>query len=293
MAIKVVGRALNGTQGIDNFTARSSSDHYRMTVDQNVLDTIDAGRGTDTLSYQTADRGVVVTMAAPGETGTTTAEFRTVHFVNPTTGNVYDRFETQTVTHFKNIENVRGSEFDDKITGNAAKNKIEGLGGDDEIHGGGGNDTIIGERGADNLWGGTGADTFVYKHFTDSALIQVVSSQFQSDLPFDASLGVDVIHDFEPGVDKIDLSAIDANSQRSGNQAFKFVESPNGVDPATFSGTPGELIVTPVSIAPTEDTPGGFLFGILADIDGDAIWDFQITLVATSLDPITANDFLL
>ena len=48
---------------------------------------------------------------------------------------------------------MRGSEFNDIITGNALANTLEGQGGSDVLNGGGGNDRVT---------GGTGADRFVY-----------------------------------------------------------------------------------------------------------------------------------
>jgi Ca2+-binding RTX toxin-like protein len=51
------------------------------------------------------------------------------------------------------IENVRGTNFDDKITGNELANTLSGLGGNDRLEGRGGNDTLA---------GGTGNDTYVF-----------------------------------------------------------------------------------------------------------------------------------
>jgi len=75
------------------------------------------------------------------------------------------------------FEHVRGSHYDDELTGDANVNKIQGHrgddtikggaeddvlwggGGDDEIDGGPGNDSIIGGAGDDEIDGGTGNDT--------------------------------------------------------------------------------------------------------------------------------------
>jgi Ca2+-binding RTX toxin-like protein len=51
------------------------------------------------------------------------------------------------------IENVRGTNFDDKITGNELANSLSGLGGNDRLEGKAGNDTLA---------GGTGNDTYVF-----------------------------------------------------------------------------------------------------------------------------------
>src|SRR6476660_8469090 len=71
------------------------------------------------------------------------------------------------------------------------------------IIGGGGADTIKGGGGADILTGGQGADRFVFAALTDSA-----------------PSARDLITDFIPGTDIIDLSAIDANTSAKGNQAL-------------------------------------------------------------------------
>jgi Ca2+-binding RTX toxin-like protein len=79
----------------------------------------------------------------------------------------------------------------------------------DSIVGGTGDDIIIGDRAADALYGGAGADIFRYLDFVDSH-----------------TSTADFIHDFQSGVDKIDLSAVHTGS----NDAYGWIIS-NG---ATF-----------------------------------------------------------
>jgi len=97
-----------------------------------------------------------------------------------------------------NFENLRGSSFSDVLTGNNASNLIEG---------GKGADVITGSLGADRLAGGSGADRFRYLTVTES--------------PNSPNL-CDRILDFNPAEpnERIDVSAIDANSFVGGNQAF-------------------------------------------------------------------------
>ena len=77
-----------------------------------------------------------------------------------------------------------GSASSDIIRGGNGSDHIEGFAGNDRLFGGKGNDFLDGGTGNDFLKGGPGADTF----------------------KFDANFGHDRIADFQPGVDKIDLS---------------------------------------------------------------------------------------
>ncbi|MFI1584249.1 calcium-binding protein [Embleya sp. NPDC020630] len=56
------------------------------------------------------------------------------------------------------VENVRGGQYNDAITGNAADNQLRGAEGDDLLIGGDGNDTLEGNAGNDILRGGAGVD---------------------------------------------------------------------------------------------------------------------------------------
>ena len=83
------------------------------------------------------------------------------------------------------IENLIGSKFNDTLTGDSNAN------------------LITGGAGRDTMTGGGGADTFVFTAITDSKVA-----------------APDLITDFTSGQDRIDLSAIDANTALPGDQAF-------------------------------------------------------------------------
>ena len=96
---------------------------------------MDGGEGEDTLSYESSDDWVRITLNAAGEDATASRGHASGD--EPS-----------------NFENVRGSAFDDDLTGNGDANKLWGLAGDDDIDGAGDNDTIEGGAGADELDGG-------------------------------------------------------------------------------------------------------------------------------------------
>ena len=102
--------------------------------------------------------------------------------------------------NINNFQNIISGAGDDSILGDTLVNNING---------GGGNDSINGSGGADRLTGGTGADTFVYTATGNSGV----------------GAGRDVIADFISGVDKLDFSAMDANTATilPANEAFTFI----------------------------------------------------------------------
>lgn len=92
-----------------------------------------------------------------------------------------------TLTNFSNIE---GSEVgNDRLEGDNNDNTLVGLGGNDTIEGGLGDDRLTGVGGDDVLRGGAGADTFSFT---------TANGQI--------SLGNDVITDFDPREDKLDVA---------------------------------------------------------------------------------------
>ncbi|WP_225766725.1 calcium-binding protein [Inquilinus sp. Marseille-Q2685] len=70
------------------------------------------------------------------------------------------------------IEYLRGSLFNDTLTGNTGDNRLSGADGVDVLDGGAGSDRLIGGAGADTLIGGAGADMALY----DNALTGVTAN---------------------------------------------------------------------------------------------------------------------
>lgn len=149
--------------------------------------------------------------------------------------------------------------LDDYIDGGAGADTINSGAGNDWLYGGSGNDKLNGEDGRDWLSGGTGADQFIFSSVLQSS---VATPDFIWD--FTRSEG-----------DKINRSAIDANTSRSGNQAFSFIGS------AAFSGVAGQLRYEYVN--------GNTV--ITGDVNGDGVADFGVTLYDAM--PLVATDFVL
>ncbi|CUK18051.1 Cyclolysin [Ruegeria denitrificans] len=128
-----------GFGGDDLFIAGSGFNH------------IYGGDGNDTIAYLDASSGVTVDMRK--EDGKSYFEVNDVE---------YDGHKNaQWRDYVYEMENVIGSQFDDRLTGDSGDNILNGMDGDDILDGGAGNDTLVSGEGNDTLTGGTGADTFV------------------------------------------------------------------------------------------------------------------------------------
>jgi len=141
-------------------------------------------------------------------------------------------------------------------TGNTANNVIVG---------GAANDSLTGGTGSDSLTGGGGADTFVYSASGDSTTTLR-----------------DVITDFTRGTDRIDLSAIDANTGTNGNGAFAW-RGTLGINGA------GQIAITFDSVANQTIISGN-------TNNNNTTIELQIALSGNytqGANLLTANDFIL
>lgn len=156
-----------------------------------------------------------------------------------------------------------GSSHANTLSGGRGNDALIGLGGNDKLTGGSGNDWLCGGSGADTLTGGSGNDTFVFRSVSEIGL----------------SAGArDRIADFEPGRDRIDLSAIDANGAATGHSF-----TPLGTK--AFTGHAGELRWF------TTTSDGKVATIIEGDTNGDGTADFRLTL--DGKHTLTSGDFLL
>lgn len=108
-------------------------------------DAIDGRGGSDTMLYESADRGVTASLV----TGKASGE-----------GN--DTFE--------NLEGLVGSFFDDTLTGDGGDNLLISYDGDDVLNGGGGNDYFEAGFGNDVVDGGGGSSDMIDYFFSEDAV---------------------------------------------------------------------------------------------------------------------------
>ncbi|WP_017998579.1 calcium-binding protein [Paracoccus sp. N5] len=141
-------------------------------------DVLNGGLGVDTAGYGGASAGVAVNLALTA-----------AQFIGGGQGT--DRLSS--------IENVNGSNFADRLLGNAANNVLNGAGGNDRLEGQGGNDTLNGGIGADTLLGGFGNDVL-----NGAAGNDLLNGGAGADaFVFAVNNGADRIADWQDGIDRI------------------------------------------------------------------------------------------
>jgi Ca2+-binding RTX toxin-like protein len=151
-AFSAGGANFDGGAGDDTIFGGAADDLVQLFGGNYGRDSIDGGGGRDSVSFESAESGVVVNLAA-GTAGTATVV---------------------------RVENAYGGTFDDRITGNSGANVLSGapffgsafapdgndtlfgLAGHDTLLGGNGNDWLQGGTWSDTLTGGAGADSFVW-----------------------------------------------------------------------------------------------------------------------------------
>jgi Ca2+-binding RTX toxin-like protein len=246
----VFGGANNDTVdlggGDDFFSASPGSDHN---------DIVNGGLGIDTYSAFNATAAVFIDLTEGMAIGLSIGT---------------DQLE--------NIENAEGTSFADTLLGNEIANSLRGADAADTLSGAGGNDTLQGGDGADTLTGGLGRDLLSGNSFSigfpDG---EVDIFDFNTALESGVTAATrDRITDFEDGLDKIDLSTIDAKTFLKGNQAFSFIGGGN------FTAAGGQIRV---SLTAQSNT----LIQINTDHDKVA----EMTLVVLGAPTLSAADFIL
>src|SRR5262249_10719929 len=131
------------------------------------------------------------------------------------------------------IEDLDGTNFDDSLFGDDYANVLNGVsgndvllgfGGNDYLHGGSGNDTLNGGPGHDTIEGGSlgAADTLIGGADAATFLFVTIYDTAGSDPSGIDYLNTDVILDFNPAEDKIDMH-FDADALAPGIQDFTFI----------------------------------------------------------------------
>jgi Ca2+-binding RTX toxin-like protein len=163
---------------------------------------------------------------------------------------------------------LSGLAGNDVLTGLDGNDRLDGGAGKDSLFGGSGFDRLGGGRGADHLTGGDGGDAFVFLAVAESR----------------PGKGRDHIEDFARGDgDHIDLSGIDANMRRAGDQDFHFVDGDLKQSFAAYHNHhakgdwAGALRVSAQNV-------------VQGDVNGDGKADFEIVVHG---DHLTKADFIV
>lgn len=238
--------------------------------------TFHGGAGIDMISYETQDSdadlsgtGVYVDLGQGFATATNEEDETLISIENAVGTGYNDRVYGSNVNNklwgddgvdllngFNGNDGISGGNGNDSLYGGNGNDTLNAGSGADKLIGGANNDVLYGGGGRDVMAGGTGADTFVFNALSDTT----------------ATSARDVINDFyHSESDRINLTALDANTDFGGNQAFDFIGS------SSFSGSGGEL---------------RFANGVIAgDVNGDRVGDFHI--VVTGVTQMYTNDFYL
>ncbi|HRX35209.1 MAG TPA: calcium-binding protein [Aestuariivirga sp.] len=154
------GNELQGFGGNDVIRGRSGAD------------ILDGGVGFDTVSYQGSSAGVTVNLNTGAVQG------------GDADGDQIAAFEA-----------IRGSQRDDRLTGDGGTNTIKGMGGEDILRGLNGSDRLFGNGGQDRLDGGSNIDRLTGGGAADTFVL----TPDQADR--------DLIFDFQPGSDVLEINA--------------------------------------------------------------------------------------
>jgi Ca2+-binding RTX toxin-like protein len=242
------GSMIRGTVGNDRLIGSAAGDTL---VGLGGNDTLDGSTGGESLVGGAGNDTYIV---APGDVVTESLN-----------GGIDTVFSTTSCTLGANVEKLvltgtadiggTGNALSNVLTGNNGDNVLDGGPGADKLNGAAGDDVLIGGAGTDGLTGGSGRDVFVFR-------------------PGDTAVGParDVIVDFSPGEDRIDLSGFDA-SVASAQHAFVWIGGQG------FHRLAGELRFS-----------GGI---VQADLNGDGRADLEIGVHLPTGQTLSSSDFLL
>jgi Ca2+-binding RTX toxin-like protein len=147
---------LDGGSGADLLDGGAGDDVLQGGMGADILI---GGTGVNTASYADAQTGVHVELAA--------ARYNTGEAAGDT---------------FSQIQNIKGSLFNDVLVGDNASNFLSGGDGNDVLDGAAGNDTLDGTAGSDTLIGGSGGDKLVGGDGFDFASYETAATSVRVEL---------------------------------------------------------------------------------------------------------------
>jgi Ca2+-binding RTX toxin-like protein len=285
------GATMTGSMLKDVFMGGSSNDTLMGAAGVDTLfggsgnDILNGGAGADTLNGEDGSDTYLITSSADyaaGEMITDTGTWGTdeLRFAATTAGTLTLTSLFNGIPSFSGIENLvigSGSAATAMTTGTTALNidaraltygvNLIGNAGTNSLIAGLGSDVLTGGAGSDRLYGGADKvkDVFDFNAITESR----------------TGVARDIVYDFVTEIDKIDLSGIDANTEKikAGDQAFLFNNKAAKANSVWFA------------VADIDGDKKANDMVIYGDVDGNFAADFEIGLLG--LTTIDANDLIL
>jgi Ca2+-binding RTX toxin-like protein len=181
---------------------------------------------------------------------------------------------------------LQGVDGFDRLFGEAGNDELWDQKGEDRLEGGDGDDLVWGGADRDDMWGGAGADKFEYRTFWESTTRPFNDTHDGTPMgepnpEFSDVTGgmddVDVIHDFEPGLDKIWLTKLDADV------STPVINSPKGStgnDDFVFTTKTSGFAARDLTLTYSRDAIGNVTQTRLdAHVDSDGIPDLTIVIL--------------
>ena len=200
---------------IENLTGSAHDDTLIGDAAANVLeggdgaDTLDGAGGSDTASYSDSDLAVTIDLSGATAAGGHAA------------GDTLTR-----------IENLLGSRYNDRLTGDAGANRLDG---------GPGSDLLTGKAGADTLNGGPGSDTAVYAGSNAAVSVNLLEG---------TATGGDAMSDTLDSIENLTGSAHDdtltgdaGNNVLEGGPGADALDGGEGIDTASYAGSSSRVDV--------------------------------------------------
>jgi Ca2+-binding RTX toxin-like protein len=283
--------------GIENVTGSWWDDHLIGNAYDNVMyglggdddleggagaDTLDGGWGVDTAIYSDSPNAVIVCLAW-GSASSGDAEGDKLISIENLWGSSYGD-----ILFGDNGANyLKGDWGNDTLFGFDDADSLEGSIGYDSLNGGGGNDILDGGRNGDTLVGGPGADTFQWSQSYYSNEYDSGGVLPSGDIDW---LNIDVVLDFNPAEDKIDVRNVDANATDSDSNPIYA-----SMDDFTFIGnyfTAGGF-TAPGQVAYTSDATDTYLiFNTDDDYTINTLAEFEFAIKVSGVFTPDANWFV-
>ncbi|WP_201835562.1 hypothetical protein [Microvirga zambiensis] len=216
---------IRGTMGADSFEGADDAITQRF-IGYGGNDTFDGSNGINEIDYRADARAAGLTSGMIIDLGT---------------GKVTDA--TGDEDTLISIENIRGTESNDQISGNGLHNRLRGDAGNDTLRGKDGNDTLDGGAGFDTLDGGDGNDLLIGDTGNDT-----LNGDAGNDT-LDGGVGNDTL---EGGADNDDISGGDGSDTLKGDAGNDTLDG--GVGNDTLDGGSGnDLLIGGIGGAGEED----------------------------------------